>query len=1422
MPSIPEVSQEAMDALLVLHEPDNIELWNPVAPIQTFWDVSSQMIFSIGQKLIGHQIGNYTEVLMWLREILRYRNQFLERHKENANLGSDLPVCKKAHITLEVVFFTYLWSVDIEAGLISMSCFALLCEEADIRCGQDDLTGTYLVPNYQVYQELAHSSTILTPGRAALQKRIMALLRKIEHLTQGCSQAWEDCFNCWQTVTSDLVSIPRVKQMNESGQITDSLHRTMSKRRTSHQSTDHEQEDQINEWTNMTGFLCSLGGVCLQRKSPSAVTSTAFFLDRKSVMSSGVSGGETCPVTQFVSQLLRLLVCHNEKFVTQIHRQVKELASHELHPALIPILFDQIKSVVEKFFDSQLQVMVSPESTQFANHIIFIIKSILESKCENTTEHLGVTSIEPIMLCICRYLRHLDSKLIPVIQMRIKYCYLVIAMMNRREDLVFRQEMKFRNKLTEYVSEWVMGRSYLQQMQEQPVTPELLANLRDLDQAAMQAVSHLLRQLPLQPEESDSGDLMEAKSQLFLKYFSLFHNILNECSEPIIVDEDFIKGIPPFTRCFVTNTVELRTYTIQSMSNLLSANIDSGLVHSLALGYHRDLLTRAAFMEVLTTILQQGTEFEMLAETILHDRYEQLVQLVTMIGDKGELPIAMALANVITTSQMDELARVFVTLFDAKHLLSPLLWNIFYREVEGSDCMQTLLRGNSLGSKIMAFCFKIYGTSYLKSLLEPLIRPLVEQPEEKEISYEVDPARVSEEEHLETNRQNLMKLTQKVFDAITGSVDQFPIQLRSMCHCLCQVLNKRFPSPNSNLSAVETVIFLRFINPAIVSPYELGVIERQPSPKARRGLMLMSKILQNIANHIEFSKEQHMLCFNDFLRSNFEKGRIWVTHITSDCGSLDHQSGYNSSFISDANVLALHRLLWNHQEKMGDYLSSSRDHKAVGRRPFDKMATLLAYLGPPENKNISESQWTSMEMMSTKFEEIMSKHNMHEKDEFKSIKSLNIFYKAGTSKAGNPVFYYIARRYFNGETDGDLLIYHVIMTLKPFCHKPFEVVLDFTHCNAENRFRQELLQKWFVVLPEPVYEKIVAAYVYNCNSWVREFTKCHETTLGSLKNNRKIIFLDSLQRLNDYIDPSEQKLPQPTIALEEDLKVYPGATRLHHKESKVNFKIGASSISVTTLEKSKVLGQQAILNDVYFASEIEEVCLVDDNQFTLGLSHEPGHLSFVHPDCDTIVTNVIRIRSLWELSQSDVSTVHTKIRPKDVPGTLLNMALLNLGSSDGFLRTAAYNLLRCVIQTFDLKIEESLPEDPSEIKVNLNDPVQNNLFIRRISEQLAVNAFHLTLEFLEECIRGFRNSEDMGQKNLCLEYMTPWLPNLTRFRKHPDHQKQKQRLDKIVDKLQTLTLDESETYPSFKAKIWCKIGQISDLVNTVLDEEVPP
>ena len=69
----------------------------------------------------------------------------------------------------------YLWSIDIEAVLTAMSCFHLLCEEADIRCGTDELAVTQILPNYNVYAELAAASTVLTTGNLYFYTKISML-----------------------------------------------------------------------------------------------------------------------------------------------------------------------------------------------------------------------------------------------------------------------------------------------------------------------------------------------------------------------------------------------------------------------------------------------------------------------------------------------------------------------------------------------------------------------------------------------------------------------------------------------------------------------------------------------------------------------------------------------------------------------------------------------------------------------------------------------------------------------------------------------------------------------------------------------------------------------------------------------------------------------------------------------------------------------------------------------------------------------------------------------------------------------------------------------------------------------------------------------------------------------------------------------
>lgn len=93
----------------------------------------------------------------------------------------------------------------------------------------------------------------------------------------------------------------------------------------------------------------------------------------------------------------------------------------------------------------------------------------------------------------------------------------------------------------------------------------------------------------------------------------------------------------------------------------------------------------------------------------------------------------------------------------------------------------------------------------------------------------------------------------------------------SMCHCLYQVVNNRFP--NNGLAAVGMVIFLRFINPAIVAPLEHGIVNSPPTPSVKRGLMLTSKILQNVANQCSFVKEPSMLPLNSFIQTKFDDAK---------------------------------------------------------------------------------------------------------------------------------------------------------------------------------------------------------------------------------------------------------------------------------------------------------------------------------------------------------------------------------------------------------------------------------------------------------------------------------------------------------------------------------------------------------------------
>ena len=123
----------------------------------------------------------------------------------------------------------------------------------------------------------------------------------------------------------------------------------------------------------MTGFLCALGGVCLQQRStPGPVTYSppmGPMCERKHSMismgtcdvSTPVPASVTCassasnetPLSRFLDRLLALLVCGHDRVGLHVRTNVKDLLGLELSPALYPMLFNKLRNSIGKFFDTQ-------------------------------------------------------------------------------------------------------------------------------------------------------------------------------------------------------------------------------------------------------------------------------------------------------------------------------------------------------------------------------------------------------------------------------------------------------------------------------------------------------------------------------------------------------------------------------------------------------------------------------------------------------------------------------------------------------------------------------------------------------------------------------------------------------------------------------------------------------------------------------------------------------------------------------------------------------------------------------------------------------------------------------------------------------------------------------------------------------------
>lgn len=484
---------------------------------------------------------------------------------------------------LETAFLISLCSPSIEGCEIAVSCLNILVEECRWvnEHSESAKSCSAVLRNAETFQELA-SPTFRVTGLVAFQKRTRNLLRRIKYPTPGIISAWEAAFDAW---------IHLGKQISLT-------------------SADATEATALSQWRDLGGFLASMGGVCTAQQ---AIALEEPGMNAFRWIDQNPAGEEDeAFLPRYLRLGIQLLGCAN----VRVRETMRDIFTHEVPSCLYPHLFRSLESEVEAFFTSAFAQDAERKQDSeviFAEQAISLLKDMVENV--DSPHDLAATSsvhLGSLTLSFAKFIA--ESADTPAsLRVKIRICQLSEAAMRRKEHLNLRDDVLIRNQLLEYIIGWIRTPGPpLEQSRGSSRLDELDRMQKDLTKACLKTLSDLTFRLPLQTQDIQSDAGMSAKkSELFQRYFKRFLDLISTGALDLASESG--DG---------HSSSEL---AIAILSNLLSANIDVGLKHSLSHGYHDSVEVRTVFVKVLYNILTQGTEFSSLSDSAVSERYEELL-----------------------------------------------------------------------------------------------------------------------------------------------------------------------------------------------------------------------------------------------------------------------------------------------------------------------------------------------------------------------------------------------------------------------------------------------------------------------------------------------------------------------------------------------------------------------------------------------------------------------------------------------------------------------------------------------------------------------------------------------------------------------------------------------------------------------------
>mmetsp|Transcript_6968 Transcript_6968/g.17607 ORF Transcript_6968/g.17607 Transcript_6968/m.17607 type:complete len:987 (-) Transcript_6968:37-2997(-) len=253
--------------------------------------------------------------------------------------------------------------------------------------------------------------------------------------------------------------------------------------------------------------------------------------------------------------------------------------------------------------------------------------------------------------------------------------------------------------------------------------------------------------------------------------------------------------------------------------------------------------------------------------------------LVKLLMDPS-CTLVTALGRAVDAASQEKLARELVYLWAARDDPLNLMHTCMNFEVGYTTKENTLFRVNSLASYQMKAYTKMMGRQFVQDILFPVIEDLCKAVQGRQF-FEVAASKLEPKKgSIKRNQKNVLAHSQFFFDRITASYKKVPGSLRKVSELLVKAISQKFP--DSKYIVIGGFYFLRYLCPAIISPEGHGYKSSIPlDSDCRRGLVLVSKVIQQISNGVEFgAKEEFMKPFNNYVRDSIGRVRNYFDQIS--------------------------------------------------------------------------------------------------------------------------------------------------------------------------------------------------------------------------------------------------------------------------------------------------------------------------------------------------------------------------------------------------------------------------------------------------------------------------------------------------------------------------------------------------------------